>query len=99
MKSIEAFLIKLRIFDLDGTLSLTSLALLVMLYRVATCEEISMAELGAFLAAVANYAGKRVVNTMAVGNDTSEVLADLGTQVQALKTNVQVIENRTQVRR
>lgn len=90
-----ALLTFLRLLDSDGTLSLTSVALCVMLYRVATCSEISMTELGAFLATVANYAGKRLVNKTGANDETSETLADLGTQVTALKTELAVVQNRT----
>ena len=95
MGSFEKLLIRARILDLDGTLSLTSLTLLVMLFRVASCKEVSMAELGAFLAAVANYAGKKLIHTSAASSETSETVADLATQVASLKTDVAVLNNRT----
>lgn len=97
-EQLLALLRFLRLLDADSTLSLTSVALCVMLYRVATANELSMTELGAFLAAVANYAGKKALRNAAAGDETTETLADLGTQLQAMKTELQVVSNRTNPR-
>lgn len=52
----------LRIIDSDGQISLTNVALMIVLYKLGTAYSVSFTEIGALFIALANYAGKKVIN-------------------------------------
>jgi hypothetical protein len=63
--------------------------MLVILYKVATSACLNFAELGAFLTASAVYQSKKFMNQ----NPGS--LASVKSELQELKAQVQMVENRT----
>lgn len=102
--SLLEFLKTLRLFDPDGTLSWTSVALVVVLVKVALAPQLSLEELGAFLTAVSMYTTKKVINKdSGVAGKVEELRAATVATAKALHDRVQVVENRTspinQVRR
>jgi len=102
MNQLTKLLRSLRITDDDGSLSLTSLMLLVAMYKITVATTTSMEEVGLFLTACATYQGKKVIRSRAAASDQAETLATLGQAVQALEAKSQdhtnklaVVENRT----
>lgn len=90
----------LRIADEDGSISLTSVTLIVALVKFAmTPPPLDAATLGAILVAVAAYQGKKLINKP---GEPSEEIAALGQTVLALEARdvemgkrMTVVENRT----
>lgn len=59
-------LIVLRVVDAhDGQLSLSNLAVLVVLVKLALAPQFSMTEIGALFIALMNYSGKKIINSKA----------------------------------
>ena len=94
-----------RITDEDGSLSLTSVIVLVAVYRVLTSPVLTMEEVGLLLTAAATYTGKKVVNQRSQAADTQETLATvavtnqaLASELKDLKDRVQILDNRTRPR-
>lgn len=56
---LDQILIKLKVFDADGTLSLTSVALMVVIVKIAIAKEIDIVSLGGLLVALLSYNAKK----------------------------------------
>lgn len=95
MQSVTKLLRGLRLTDEDGSLSLTSVALLVVLVKTAMAPSMSMEDVGLFLAAVSQYSAKKYFKGKAQAADTSESVASLGQSVQALSTELTSLKNKT----
>lgn len=59
MKRILTFL---NLLDNGGNLSITNIAVLLCLYKIAVAAQFSGTEVGALVATLLNYAHKRAVN-------------------------------------
>lgn len=88
------FLIRLRILDADGTLSLTSLFFMVAMVKFAL-EPMQTEILVALLGAAATYSGKKVINQRAPTAELKATVAALQTEHADTKARVQMVENRT----
>jgi uncharacterized lipoprotein NlpE involved in copper resistance len=75
----------LRLVDQDGTLSLTSVALVVVLGKLAMAPTFTLPEIGALLLALASYQSKKVINQRHVESELSEHIADLASKVKAVE--------------
>lgn len=84
----------LRILDSDATLSLTSIVLMVAVAKFAFAP-LQMETLVALLGALASYQSKKIIRAKSANDEHAEALAELSTTVQAMKTEVQIISNRT----
>jgi hypothetical protein len=62
MDMVVKLLAFLRITDENGQLSLTQLALWVVLIKLAIMPTTSLADLGALLVGLANYTGKKIIS-------------------------------------
>lgn len=85
MKRVLNFL---RLIDDDGHLSLTNLAVIVILVKTAIAPTLSVTDIGALLIAVLNYAHRRVVNTnssLSEGQLETDAAAEVAAQVDKLK--------------
>ena len=59
MKRVLTFL---NLLDNGGNLSITNIAVLICLYKIAASAQFSGTEVGALVATLLNYAHKRLVN-------------------------------------
>lgn len=59
MMNVLAFL---RLTDDDGLLSLTHIALMVVIAKVAFVQHASVVDLGGLLLGLANYSGKKIID-------------------------------------
>lgn len=77
MRKVAEFL---RLIDLhDGQMSLTNVALLIVLVKLAITPSMELTDLGALFVALLSYQGKKVINK----NKTSVSTEDLGKVVEA----------------
>lgn len=95
LDQLKALLSFLKLTDPDGSLSLTSITLLVVLVKVATSPTLDMASLLAFIAACAQYSGKKLINGTNLKTEAASELETLGKSVKALSERVQTLDNRT----
>lgn len=84
MNRLHALLRFLRLTDVDGSLSLTSVTLLVVLAKVVAAPLISMTDLGLLLAAIAQYQGKKVIRTKSSDSALSADVKALTKRVDTL---------------
>lgn len=54
-----------RLIDSDNTLSLTSIALVIILFKIALAPGISLTEIGGLFIALLSYQSKKVINNKA----------------------------------
>ena len=85
---IKPLLIQLRIFDLDGKLSLTNIGVSILLFKIAAAPQVDWSVIAGLLLTLLSYGHKRHVNTRrAVQSSASEaVVKDLESKVQELLT-------------
>ena len=62
MKKLQAFLRSLQIFDATNKLSLTSLALMVIIVKLAMAPTLDWTIITTFFLALLNYTGKKLIN-------------------------------------
>lgn len=62
MKHIKSFLRSLQIFDKENKLSLTSIALMVIIYKLAEAPTLDWTIITTFFLALLNYTGKKLIN-------------------------------------
>lgn len=62
MKKLQAVLRSLQIFDATNKLSLTSLALMVIIYKLAEAPTLDWTILTGFFLALLQYSGKKLIN-------------------------------------
>ncbi len=98
MDQLKSLLVSLRILDPDGSLSLTSIVLMAATVKFMATPGCDTTTLLALLGALTAHQGKKLIGQRAPKEESSELLASLGTQVQALKTEMTVIANRTDPR-
>lgn len=60
MKQVLTFL---NLLDNGGNLSITNVAVLICLYKIAASAQFSGTEVGALIATLMNYAHKRLINS------------------------------------
>ena len=84
MKHLNTILIKLKIFDTDGTLSLTSVALMVVLVKVAVAKDVDIMTLCGLFMALLSYNAKKFSIHKKVGADRKHEL-EVGTQAEKLE--------------
>lgn len=86
MKQIFKFL---NLLDHEGNLSITNLAVIVVLIKLAIAPAATLTEAGTLLIALANYAHKRVVT-----NSVPEVTEDTITpQVEEMQTKLDEVSS------
>lgn len=91
MKKIRSFLERvlffLRLTDDDGLLSITHIACMVVLYKVATEKEPSVADMGALLITLSLYYGKRYNQSRKtlISDGGKQAITDIQTKVQQLQ--------------
>jgi hypothetical protein len=89
MESLKRILTFLRITDEhDNKLSLTNIALIVVLIKLVMSPNASIVEVVPLFIALAAYSAKKVIN-----KDAAEPSAD-GTQLAAVETEVEEIKSR-----
>lgn len=91
---IKALLSFLHLTDPDGTLSLTSVLLVLAMVKFAV-SDCNVEYLIALLGAAAAYQGKKIINRSALGAENAEVLAGVNSSLSDLTERLQVVENRT----
>lgn len=75
----------------DGQLSMTSLALWVVLVKIALLQQASAMDLTAFALALISYQGKKIINQASASTDTdpmAESLAVATADIESLKSKV-----------
>ena len=88
----------LRILDPDGTVSLTSIVLIVAVVRFALVP-LQTETLVALMGALAAHQGKKVIGNKAVSSKSADEVASLSAQVQTLNGKMTIMEARTAPRR
>lgn len=86
-----------RVVDESGNLSLTNIALVVVLVSLVNRPELSVADIGSLVAAIAGYQFKRWMQPDAPAEDQSELsdaLKSLQTKVAALEMGQQINRKR-----
>ena len=94
MQAISNLLRFLRLTDPDGTLSLTSVALIAVLYKFMSCPMETEA-LVALLGAMSFYTGKKYLGSKAVKAEVETTVKELSALVTDLSKRTTVVENRT----
>lgn len=80
----------LRLTDDDGLLSITHIACIVVLTKVALAPEPSIADMGALLITLALYYGKKHSNAKQtkLSDDGAKAVSDMQTKVQQIQDKV-----------
>lgn len=89
---LEATLKFLKIIDEDKTVSLTSVALIVVLGKLVVAPAMGITEIGALLVALMSYQGKKVINHQAPKEPNV-----LDTQVDEMKAKLEEVESKVSV--
>ena len=84
---MKSFLNFFSILDNEGNLSISNLAVIVVLVKLAIAPTASLTEAGALLVTLANYAHKRIVNQQAT--NTPEEVNPLKPQVDEMQTKLE----------
>lgn len=88
MKRVAEFL---RVIDIhDGNVSLTNVALLIVLVKLAVAPEVTLVDAGALLVALLSYQGKKLIRKDV--NKDSEA----ATQVAAMQERVDELASKVQ---
>ncbi len=95
LKALKSALQALRIFDSDGTLSLTSIVLMAATFKFLVTPSCDTETLIALLGAITAYQAKKVINNQAVSTDVSDKVAGLEAKMSSLGVSVQTVLNRT----
>lgn len=77
----------LNLLDASGKLSITNLAVLICLVKLAVSPSASITEAGALLVALGNYAHKRATNAAPEQPDTSAIESKVE-EIQATVSNL-----------
>lgn len=91
MKKVKDFINFLNLLDRGGKLSLTNLAVVICLFKIALAPAFSLADMGVLLLTLLNYAHKRT-ESYKVAKEQAKVVApnedveSLKAQMQELKT-------------
>lgn len=72
MHKLDNMLIKLKIFDVDGTLSITSLMMFVLIGKVAATSTMDWTIISAMFLGLANYNGKKWFAKSKASKDLSD---------------------------
>ena len=82
----------LNILDSEGKLSITNLAVYIVLIKLTISPVASLTEAGSLLMVLANYAHKRIVNTAnAQPDETPDMITP---QIDAMKTKMSDVESK-----
>jgi len=86
MKRLIQFLQAIRLFDQDGVLSLTNIAMMVVIYKIATATNMDWAVLTGFFLALMNYNVKKLLGKKESDQDlvNAESLTKVQDQVKSL---------------
>lgn len=94
MTTMLDLLIKMRVLDGDGTLSLTSIVLMVAVFKFAWMP-LQTETLLALLGALTAHQGKKLIGQRNPSKEVNAAVAALGSQVTTLANKVQLLDNRT----
>lgn len=85
---IKQHLVSLKLFDPDGTLSLTNIAVMVLIAKIATASAIDWQVVSALLITLVSYGHKRQLNARRAADKeaSSGIVQDLEQKVQELFT-------------
>ncbi len=90
MKKFISFLKATKVFDPDNTLSLSNVAMMVVIAKLAVAPELDWTVLTAFFLTLLNHNSRKVLRqkeqSKSVGD--TEKLTQLETAVQAIKTSM-----------
>lgn len=86
MNYIKKALKFLNLVDRSGNLSITNIAVIVCITKIAMAPEFSMAEIGALLVSLMNYAHKRVETAKLDKSDLSIMEEKIRDVVEKLKS-------------
>lgn len=87
MAVLEKIVNFLNLTDAAGKLSITNLAVLICLVKLAISPSASITEAGALLVALGNYAHKRAINAIPEPTDTSAIDSKVE-EIQATVSNL-----------
>jgi hypothetical protein len=89
---MKRFLEFLRLVDAhDGQLSLTNIALIVVIVKLALIQNAGLTDIGALLLALANYNYKKVLNSDVGDSNEPAVPSALQGQVDEMKTRLNAV--------
>jgi uncharacterized membrane protein len=90
MKKFISFLKSIKLFDPDNTLSLTNLAMMVVIGKLAFANELDWTVLTAFFLTLASYNTKKVLRQKEQSKSISDQdkLTQLETALNAVKTTL-----------
>ena len=88
----------LNLIDPKGKLSITNIAVIIMVVKLAFLSSFSLPEVSAFLVTMLAYGHKRFVNNTLEQNETKEV-AKVVKELEDLKSKVSAIDLKTGLRR
>ena len=90
MNKIDKLLVKLKIFDSDNTLSITSLMMLVLIFKVGMSPTIDWSIISALFLGLANYNGKKWFAKARLSKQLSDV-----SRMENLEKEVKYLTNAT----
>jgi hypothetical protein len=102
MEQLKAILKFFRLADEDGSLSLTSLVLLVVVARFALTPidmKMDTETLIALLGAIGAYQGKKMIKSRGSSNEMATQIKGLGELITDLSKRTTMIENRVPPKR
>lgn len=90
MGKLKQALVFLRLVDAhDGTVSLTSVALWVVLFKVAVAQSVEMTEVATLMLALLQYSAKKVINRRP--KDDSGALEAVTEKLASLETKIAAV--------
>ena len=95
IKNIKRALEFCRVTDASGNISITNIVLVITLYRITQCSNLSLPDLATFLASVIGYQVKRFALPPSAPEDTTDIAA----AVAKLQTTVSAMQLGTQMNR
>lgn len=103
MQKFKKFLVTMKVFDSDQTLSLTSLLMLVLIVKIAVVKDLDWMAVSALFLALCNYSAKKVIRlqdkkqTAEVDDQLTATLAAHAAQITVVTDQVSKIVSAQQV--
>lgn len=90
MDKIKSILNFLNVLDSEGKLSITNLAVIIVLVKLVIAPTASITEAGALLVALANYAHKRFTNNNSIP-EPSNINDEITNQIRQLDDKISTV--------
>ena len=97
---LEKVLDFFRIIDRSNKLSITNLAVYIVMFKIAVSQEFNLVDAGALLIALLNYSGKKVIDQMSqkkedkVQEQMDLVRSDVESKVKELKEQLSEVKDK-----